>query len=227
MQSPVQTFPGCMLLITVTVSSRHSQKVLLSSGSYILSDSSKKYSPSLRKKNINFSLGLITYLPLILGHQPAFTNIQWNERGFWVRLTVVLDYRHKNKHLGCSLMLLIDLWCGGIIVFSWHRQVSVDRVGSMVIQMTPVKLNGNGTGNDEEAHSNEKEIGVSALNCGEAKGLEYCDLGSAQCWEPSWAGWFLIENRWLPAWNRDVLDSSGLRFYWLSVKNLERTSIQM
>lgn len=57
----------------------------------------------------------------------------------------------------------------------------MDRVGSMVIQMTPVKLNGNGTGNDEEAHSNEKEIGVSALNCGEAKGLEYCDLGSAQC----------------------------------------------
>lgn len=33
----------------------------------------------------------------------------------------------------------------------------------------------------EEANSNEQEIRVSTLNCGKAKGLEYCDLGSAQC----------------------------------------------
>lgn len=33
----------------------------------------------------------------------------------------------------------------------------------------------------EEDNSNEKEIRVSTLNCGKAKGLEYCDLGSAQC----------------------------------------------
>ena len=47
--------------------------------------------------------------------------------------------------------------------------------------MTLVKLNGKGTGKDEETNSNEKEIRVSTLNCGKAKGLEYCELGSAQC----------------------------------------------
>lgn len=105
-----------------------------------------------------------------------------------------------------------EVWrnhCLQLCTHSWFRQVSVDRFSSMVTQMIPFKLNGEGTGKEDTGggYSNEQEIRVSTLNCGKAKGLEYCDLGSVQCWELSGGRWFLIENSWQPAWNTDILDS--------------------